>query len=86
MWLPPGQTRNAVVVCYIPPNIDIGIKDKITFTSQGLNVASQSAILTVTSPLSAGLVRYIQIIAGFFLNNNTNQNYFINKIFYAFLL
>lgn len=57
MLLPPGQTRNAVVVCYIPPNIDIGTKDKITFTSQGMNLAGQSAILTVTSPTSAGLVR-----------------------------
>lgn len=57
MWLPPGQTRNAVVMCYIPPNIEVGTKDKITFSSQGLNLASQSAMLTVTSPLSAGLVR-----------------------------
>lgn len=59
MWLPPGQTRNAVVMCYIPPNIDIGTKDKITFssTSQGMNIASQSAMLTVTSPVSAGMVR-----------------------------
>lgn len=57
MWLPPGQSRNAVVMCYIPPNMEIGTKDKITFSSQGLNLASQSAVLTVTSPLSAGLVR-----------------------------
>lgn len=57
MWLPPGQTRNAVVMCYIPPNVDIGTKDKITFTSQGMNFASQAAMLTITSPVSAGTVR-----------------------------
>lgn len=54
-WVPPGQTRNVVVMCYIPPNIEIGTKDKVTFTSQG--TASQSAMLTVTSPQSAGLVK-----------------------------
>lgn len=58
MWLAPGQTQNAVVTCYIPPNIEIGTKDKITFTSQGSNMASQSAIITVTSPQTAGLVRH----------------------------
>lgn len=57
MLVPPGQTRNAVVMCYIPPNIDIGTKDKITFSSQGMNFASQAAMLTVTSPVSAGTVR-----------------------------
>lgn len=57
MWLPPGQTRNAVVVCYIPPNVDVGTKDKITFSSQGMNMASQEAMLTVSSPVSAGTVR-----------------------------
>lgn len=56
MWLPPGQTQTAVVSCYIPPNIEIGVKDKITFTAQGLNLVSQSAILTVTSPQSSALV------------------------------
>lgn len=56
MLLPPGETRNAVVTCYIPPNIDIGTKDKITFSSQGMNMASQGAMLTVTSPVSAGTV------------------------------
>lgn len=56
MWLPPGQTKNAIVTCYIPPNMEIGTKDKITFTLQGTNMESQSAILTVTSPQSAGLV------------------------------
>lgn len=52
MWLAPGQTNNAVVTCYIPPNIEVGTKDKITFSSQGQNLASQSAILTVTSAQS----------------------------------
>lgn len=56
MWLPPGQVSTAVVTCYIPPNAEIGVKDKITFTSQGLSAASQAAILTVTSPASQGLV------------------------------
>lgn len=57
MWLPPGQSRNVVVTCYIPPTIEIGTKDKITFSSLGMNLASQAATLTVTSPLSAGTVR-----------------------------
>lgn len=57
MWLPPGQTSSAVVTCIIPPNTEIGVKDKITFTSQGLSQEIQPAILTVISAQSQGLVR-----------------------------
>lgn len=49
MWLAAGQTQSAIVTVYIPPNAQIGDKDKITFTSQGLGLASQAATLTVTS-------------------------------------
>ncbi|XP_031633171.1 uncharacterized protein LOC116346974 [Contarinia nasturtii] len=58
MWLAPGQTNNAIVTCFIPANIEVGTKDKITFTSPGQNLASQSAILTVTSPQSPIQDRY----------------------------
>lgn len=44
----PGQTTTAVVTAFIPPNTEIGTKDKITFTSQGLGLASQAVTLTVT--------------------------------------
>lgn len=59
MWIPPGQTKNAIVSCYIPPQMEIGTKDKITFTLQGTNMESQSAVLTVTSPQSTHLVTNI---------------------------
>lgn len=49
MWLAAGQTQSAIVTVYIPPNTQIGDKDKITFTSQGLGLATQAATLTVTS-------------------------------------
>lgn len=49
MWLAAGQTQSAIVTAYIPPNAQIGDKDKITFTSQGIGLASQAATLTVTS-------------------------------------
>lgn len=49
MWLAAGQTQSAIVTVYIPPNAQIGDKDKITFTSQGIGLASQAATLTVTS-------------------------------------
>ncbi|XP_037045802.1 uncharacterized protein LOC119081167 [Bradysia coprophila] len=49
MWLAAGQTQSAIVTVYIPPNAQIGDKDKITFTSQGVGLASQAATLTVTS-------------------------------------
>ncbi|XP_055323412.1 uncharacterized protein LOC129578614 isoform X2 [Sitodiplosis mosellana] len=62
MWVQPGQSNNAIVTCYIPPNIEIGTKDKITFTSQGANMASQSATLTVTSPQAHTLDRYAPYI------------------------
>lgn len=52
MLIAPGQVTTAVVTAYIPPNAQIGDKDKITFTSQGLGVASQAATLTVTSTTS----------------------------------
>lgn len=57
MWLPPGQTSSAVLTCIIPPQTEIGAKDKITFVSQALSAESQAAILTVISPASQGLVR-----------------------------
>lgn len=57
MWIQPGQSNNAIVTCYIPPTVEIGTKDKITFTSQGANLASQSATLTVTSPQAHSLVK-----------------------------
>lgn len=47
-----GQTTTAVLTAYIPPNTEIGSKDKITFTSQGLGLASQAATLTVTASSS----------------------------------
>lgn len=50
MWLAPGQSSTAVVTVSIPPNVEVGVKDKITFTSQGIGLTSQSALLTVTSP------------------------------------
>lgn len=37
-----------MVTAFIPPNTEIGTTDKITFTSQGLGLASQAATLTVT--------------------------------------
>lgn len=49
MWLAAGQTQSAIVTAYIPPNAQIGDKDKITFTSQGVSTSSQAATLTVTS-------------------------------------
>lgn len=57
MWLPPGQTSSAVLTCIIPPNTEIGVKDKITFISQSLSVENQAAILTVITPASQGLVK-----------------------------
>lgn len=52
MWLAAGQTQAAIVTAYVPPNAQIGDKDKITFTSQGLGISSQAATLTVQSPTS----------------------------------
>ena len=49
IWLAAGQTTTAIVTAFIPPNTDIGATDKITFTSQGLGLASQAATLTVIS-------------------------------------
>lgn len=48
-WLTAGQTTTVVLTAYIPPNTEIGAKDKITFTSQGLGLASQAATLTVSA-------------------------------------
>lgn len=53
MWLAPGQTSTAIVTCIIPSNAEIGTKDKITFSSQGLSVAMQAAIMTITAQASA---------------------------------
>lgn len=62
MWLPPGQSSSAVLTCIIPPNTEIGAKDKITFTSQTQqSIESQAAILTVITPASQGLVKALQI-------------------------
>lgn len=66
MWLAAGQTQSAVVTVYIPPNAQIGDKDKITFTSQGLGVASQAATLTVTS--STAIQVHLQITQILLLN------------------
>lgn len=57
MWLAPGQTSAAVVTCIIPPNAEIGTKDKISFSSQGLSVAMQAAIMTVTAQASSVQVK-----------------------------
>lgn len=57
MWLPPGQSSSAVLTCIIPPNTEIGVKDKITFRSQSLSAESQAAILTVISPATQGQVK-----------------------------
>lgn len=56
MWLGPGQTGTAVVTVAIPPNTEIGTKDKITFTSHGVGSTSQAAQLTVTSAAAPALV------------------------------
>lgn len=57
MELLPGQTSMAVVTCIIPQSVSVGSKDKITFTTrEQFSVTSQSAILTVTSPASTGVV------------------------------
>lgn len=63
----PGQTHNAMVTLYIPPNVEVGRKDKITFTSRGSNLASQSAVLTVTSPQSTTMVSKILVSHVFLL-------------------
>lgn len=56
LWIPPCQTQTVAVTCYVPPNIEIGSKDRITFSARGVNSESQSAILTVTSPQTTALV------------------------------
>lgn len=53
-----GQTIQAIVTCYIPPNAEVGLKDKIVFSSQGSNSASQSVWLTVAST-ATGQVKVI---------------------------
>lgn len=60
LWLPAYYTQTVVVTCHVPSNIEIGTKDRITFTARGTNSESQSAILTVSSPqTSASRVRKI---------------------------
>lgn len=66
MWLGPGQTSTAYVTVAIPPNAEVGTKDKITFVSQGLGMTSQSAQLTVTSVGAPTLVCSV---------HSNNENY-----------
>lgn len=51
-----GQTIQAIVTCYIPPNAEVGLKDKIVFSSQGSNSASQSVWLTVASTATGQVI------------------------------
>lgn len=51
-----GQTQNVILTCYIPTNVQVGTTDRITFTSHGVNYASQTAILTVVSPQATAVV------------------------------
>lgn len=62
MWLGPGQTGTAIVTVVIPPNTQIGTKDKITFTSQGIGRTSQAAQLTVSSPTAPTVVRFLMLL------------------------
>lgn len=58
MWLPPNQMSTAVLTCIIPQTVQIGAKDKITFSSRELSLTSQAAILTVTSPTNHAAVSF----------------------------
>lgn len=53
-----GQTIQAIVTCYIPPNAEVGLKDKIVFSSQGSNSASQSVWLTVASTATVQVTEF----------------------------
>lgn len=77
LWLPAYYTQTVVVTCHVPWNIEIGTKNRITFTARGTNSESQSAILTVSPPqTSASRVRK------FMANVCTNRFFFLsNRIF-----
>lgn len=48
-WLLSGQTTTVTVTASVPQNTEVGVKDKITLTAQGLSRVSQSATLTVST-------------------------------------
>lgn len=48
-WIGPSQTITVTVTAQIPQNVDIGTRDQITFSTQGIGSASAAAYLTVTS-------------------------------------
>lgn len=45
----PGETKQSMVTVTIPSNAQLGVKNKITFTSLGITQVSQAVYLTVTS-------------------------------------
>jgi hypothetical protein len=49
MWLAPNQRESVRVTIMVPQGTDLGSKDKITFTSQGVVQAQQSVMVTVSS-------------------------------------
>ncbi|XP_055525899.1 uncharacterized protein LOC129718821 [Wyeomyia smithii] len=51
--LGPGQSMNVVVTLHIPNTAEIGSRDKVTFRTEGADVVSQAAYVTVTD--SSGL-------------------------------
>lgn len=47
--LNPNQMINVVVTAFIPQAAEVGTRDKLTFTSQGVGTVTQSAFLTVSA-------------------------------------
>ena len=49
MWLQPNQKETVRVTIIVPQGSELGTKDKITLTSQGVVQASQAVMLTVAN-------------------------------------
>lgn len=49
MWLMPNQKESVRVTILVPTGSELGAKDKITFTSQGIVQAQQSVVVTIAT-------------------------------------
>jgi hypothetical protein len=49
MWLQPNQKESVRVTILVPQGSELGTKDKITLSSQGLVTSSQAAMVTVST-------------------------------------